>query len=60
MGGQGILESGSNPDPLRASLAQPLPQMADGAFALTGAPGTGAEADMEAARPFLAARHEAA
>ncbi len=60
VGGAGMLEVDSNPNPLRAALAQPFPQLADGAFALTEAPGIGAEPDMAAARPFLAARHEAA
>jgi L-alanine-DL-glutamate epimerase-like enolase superfamily enzyme len=60
VGGEGLLEVDSNPNPLRALLAQPFPRLADGAFVLADAPGIGAEPDMEAARPFLAARHEAA
>lgn len=60
VGGEGMLEVDSNPNPLRASLAQPFPPLVDGAFALTDAPGIGVEPDMEAARPFLVARHEAA
>jgi L-alanine-DL-glutamate epimerase-like enolase superfamily enzyme len=60
VGGAGMLEVDSNPNPLRASLAQPFPPLVDGAFALTDAPGIGAEPDMGAARPFLVAQHEAA
>ena len=60
VGGAGMLEVDSNPNPLRASLAQPFPALVDGAFALTDAPGIGAEPDMEAVHPFLVAQHEAA
>ena len=60
VGGEGVLEVDSNPNPLRALLAQPFPHLRDGAFALTDAPGIGVEPDMEAARPFLVAEHEAA
>ena len=60
VGGQGILEVDSNPNPLRALLAQPFPRLADGAFALADAPGIGAEPDMGAAGRFLVARHETA
>jgi L-alanine-DL-glutamate epimerase-like enolase superfamily enzyme len=60
VGGQGILEVDSNPNPLRTLLAQPFPRLTNGDFALTEAPGIGVEPDMEAARPFLAVRHEAA
>jgi D-galactarolactone cycloisomerase len=60
VGGAGMLEVDSNPNPLRASLAQPFPPLVDGAFALTDVPGIGAEPDMGAARAFLVAQHEAA
>ena len=60
VGGDGMLEVDSNPNPLRAVLAQPFPRLADGAFVLSDAPGIGVEPDMEAARPFVVARHEAA
>ena len=60
VGGAGMLEVDSNPNPLRASLAQPFPPLVDGAFALTDAPGIGAEPDMGAVHPFLVAQHEAA
>ena len=60
VGGAGMLEVDSNPNPLRASLAQPFPALVDGAFALTDAPGIGAEPDMGAVRLFLVAQHEAA
>ncbi|GAA0593880.1 mandelate racemase/muconate lactonizing enzyme family protein [Craurococcus roseus] len=60
VGGQGLLEVDSNPNPLRASLAQPFPDLVEGAFVLTHAPGIGVEPDMRAASPFLVAEHEAA
>jgi len=60
VGGKGLLEVDSNPNPLRDLLAQPFPDLADGAFVLTDAPGIGVEPDLGAARPFLVARHEAA
>ena len=60
VGGAGMLEVDSNPNPLRTLLAQPFPRLADGAFALPDAPGIGVEPDMGAARPFLVAQHEAA
>ena len=60
VGGEGLLEVDSNPNPLRALLAQPFPQLANGAFALADAPGIGVEPAMEAASRFLVARHEAA
>jgi D-galactarolactone cycloisomerase len=59
VGGEGVLEVDGNPNPLRTLLAQPFPPLADGAFHLTEAPGIGVEPDMEAARPFLVAVHEA-
>jgi D-galactarolactone cycloisomerase len=60
VGGRGMLEVDSNPNPLRTLFAQPFPLLAEGAFALSEAPGIGVEPDMEAARAFLVARHEAA
>lgn len=60
VGGDGLLEIDSNPNPLRALLAQPFPALADGAFVLADAPGIGTEPDLAAVRPFLAAHHEAA
>ena len=60
VGGEGLLEVDSNPNPLRTLLAQPFPRLTNGDFALTEAPGIGVEPDMEAARPFLVAEHEAA
>ncbi len=59
-GGEGLLEVDSNPNPLRALLAQPFPDLVGGAFALTDLPGIGVEPDMGAARSFLVAGHEAA
>ena len=60
VGGEGLLEVDSNPNPLRDLLAQPFPDLADGAVVLTDTPGIGVEPDLRAARPFLVARHEAA
>ena len=60
VGGEGLLEVDSNPNPLRDLLAQPFPDLADGAFVLTDTPGIGVEPDLRAVRPFLVARHEAA
>lgn len=60
VGGEGMLEVDSNPNPLRTLLAQPFPKLVDGAFVLTDAPGIGVEPDLGQARSFLVAEHEAA
>jgi len=40
-GGDGLLEVDCNPNPLREGLAQPYPELRDGVFELTDAPGLG-------------------
>ena len=59
-GGQGMLEVDCNPNPLRILLAQPFPQLTQGAFVLTDAPGIGVEPDLAATKDFLVAHHETA
>ena len=51
-GGPGALEVDCNPNPLRALLAQPFPQMCEGRFALSDAPGLGVEPAMDALGEF--------
>ncbi|MCE2526749.1 MAG: mandelate racemase/muconate lactonizing enzyme family protein [Actinomycetia bacterium] len=41
VGGDGLLEVDSNPNPLREGLAQPFPPLADGRFQLSEDPGLG-------------------
>ncbi len=52
LGGNGMLEVDCNPNPLREAV-QPFPPLRDGLFHLGGAPGLGAEPDMEGLK-----RHE--
>ena len=59
VGGDGMLEVDSNPNPLRTLLAQPFPELKDGAFVLTDAPGLGIEPDLAAAKAFVVNRYEA-
>ena len=59
-GGQGLLEVDCNPNPLRTLLAQPFPELTDGAFHLTEAPGIGVEPNLEAAKRYQIAHHETA
>ena len=40
-GGSGLLEVDCNPNPLRTGLAQPFPELVDGSFRLSDAPGLG-------------------
>jgi L-alanine-DL-glutamate epimerase-like enolase superfamily enzyme len=44
-GGDGLLEIDTNPNPLREGLAQPFPQLLDGALVLDDAPGLGVAPD---------------
>ncbi len=44
-GGDGMLEVDSNPNPLREGLAQPFPQLVNGALVLGDAPGLGVAPD---------------
>ena len=49
-GGPGLLEVDSNPNPLRAGLAQPFPTLQDGRFVLNGEPGLGVAPGQEVER----------
>ncbi len=57
-GGDGFLEHDAMEAPLQAVLAQPLPPLVDGCFALPDAPGLGVEPDLTAARPYLVSHSE--
>lgn len=46
--GQGLLELDFNTNPLREGLAMPYPELVDGAFVLSDAPGLGVEPDFAA------------
>jgi L-alanine-DL-glutamate epimerase-like enolase superfamily enzyme len=46
--GAGLLEVDFNTNPLREGLADPYPELVDGAFALNDAPGLGVEPDLAA------------
>jgi D-galactarolactone cycloisomerase len=59
VGGEGILEVDCNPNPLRTLMAQPFPELRDGAFVLTEAPGLGIEPDLASAEAFVVSRYEA-
>lgn len=47
VGGNGLLEIDSNPNPLRSSLVGPLSQILDGAASLTEAPGLGVPVNLD-------------
>jgi hypothetical protein len=49
-GGDGILEIDSNPNPLRAGLAMPYPQLEAGFVVLSDAPGLGVMPGLEMER----------
>ena len=49
MGGDGLLEVDTNPNPLREGLAQPFPELTDSRLTLTEAPGLGVAPGGEAA-----------
>ncbi len=55
VGGDGMLEIDANPNPLRETLADPLPRIAAGAMHLDWRPGLGAGPDLAAARGWLVA-----
>lgn len=57
-GGDGFLEHDAMEAPLQAVLAQPLPPLADGCFALSDAPGLGVEPDLAGARHYLVSHTE--
>ena len=48
--GDGLLEVDFNANPLREGLAEPYPELVDGAFVLNDAPGLGVEPDLAAVR----------
>ncbi len=56
VGGSGLLEVDSNPNPLREALAQPFPQIADGHWQLSDAPGLGIEPDLAALARYRSRR----
>ena len=53
VGGGGLLEHDAMENPLQAVLAQPFPDLVDGRFAVTNAPGLGVTPDLSAAKTFL-------
>ena len=53
VGGNGSLEVDCNPNPLRKMLAQPFPEVRDGLFILTDAPGIGVEPDIRGLKDFI-------
>ena len=57
-GGDGFLEHDAMEAPLQAVLAQPLPPLVDGSFALPDAAGLGVEPDLAGARPYLVSHAE--
>lgn len=58
VGGPGMLEYDSNPNPFRALLGSPLPDLIDGALPLPDGPGLGVEPDMAALASSLVERVE--
>ena len=52
VGGDGMLEVDSNPNPLREGLAEPFPAHADGRMALPEGPGLGVEPDPDVLAKF--------
>jgi L-alanine-DL-glutamate epimerase-like enolase superfamily enzyme len=56
VGGSGMLEVDSNPNPLREALAQPFPRIAEGHWHLTDAPGLGIEPDLQALARYRSQR----
>ncbi len=53
VGGDGLLEVDCNPNPLRAALADPYPQLSQGSFPLPSGAGLGVEPDLDAAKDYL-------
>jgi L-alanine-DL-glutamate epimerase-like enolase superfamily enzyme len=56
VGGSGMLEVDSNPNPLREALARPFARIADGHWHLTDAPGLGIEPDLQALERYRSGR----
>jgi L-alanine-DL-glutamate epimerase-like enolase superfamily enzyme len=52
VGGDGMVEVDSNPNPLRELMATPFPPVADGRMALPQGPGLGVVPDLRALRPM--------
>jgi L-alanine-DL-glutamate epimerase-like enolase superfamily enzyme len=55
VGGDGLVEVDSNPNPLRDSMVTPFPALADGWMELPQGPGLGVVPDLAALRPFAIA-----
>jgi L-alanine-DL-glutamate epimerase-like enolase superfamily enzyme len=56
VGGSGMLEVDSNPNPLREALARPFARIADGHWHLSDAPGLGIEPDLQALERYRSGR----
>lgn len=56
VGGSGMLEVDSNPNPLREALARPFARIADGCWHLSDAPGLGIEPDLPALARYRSRR----
>ncbi len=56
VGGSGLLEVDSNPNPLREALAQPFSRIAEGHWHLSDAPGLGIEPDLAALARYRSRR----
>lgn len=52
VGGAGLLEVDSNPNPLRELMATPFPEIADGRMQMTQGPGLGVAPDLDGLREF--------
>ncbi|MEX0731629.1 MAG: mandelate racemase/muconate lactonizing enzyme family protein [Aquisalimonadaceae bacterium] len=58
VGGDGLLEVDSNPNPLRQSLATPFPELdGNGCFTIPQQPGLGVEPDLNASRQWQVAHY---
>jgi len=56
VGGEGLLEVDSNPNPLRDALAQPAPLIEDGHWVMSAAAGLGVEPDLQSLLRYRAGR----
>jgi L-alanine-DL-glutamate epimerase-like enolase superfamily enzyme len=56
VGGSGMLEVDSNPNPLREALARPFPHVEDGHWLMPDAPGLGIEPDLPALARYRSRR----
>lgn len=57
-GGDGLLEVDANPNPLRPLLAQPFPELANGAFPLPQGSGLGVAPDLQATALWIVSHTE--